>query len=142
MNESQPSNIIINSGGGSNKGGGFLDNILDNVFKWGILLLGIVIIVIIGVALYLLFFTQIGEKIIDLFDAGTNALANPTGFLWEATIGGFLGWLTAPLKPIEVSENATPPRRSRWRTPIGRIDFWADDFGEGDKPNSGGGGGF
>ncbi len=63
MSEVQSSNITINSNSGSNSSGSFFDNILNNVFKWGILLIGIVIIIALVAAIYFIFFSSTFEEI-------------------------------------------------------------------------------
>ncbi len=82
MSEVQSSNITINSNSGSNTSGSFFDNLLNNVFKWGILLIGVLIIIVIGAAIYFIFFSSTFE---DIQDSG-EVLGIPVYFLSNALI--------------------------------------------------------
>ena len=90
MSEVQPSNITINSNSGSSQGGSFFDNILNNVFKWGILLIGVLIIIGFGFAIYIFFFSDIIDTGFNVID-GLSLAIPPLGAIF--TVGGLLGRL-------------------------------------------------
>jgi hypothetical protein len=94
LSEIQPSNITINSNSGSNQGGSFFDNLLNNVFKWGILLIGIIILIIVGVIVYFVFFSDVVSDVLDFNFPFTNLLFPQITALFTA--GGFVARLFKP----------------------------------------------
>lgn len=85
---SETSNITINSNSGG--GGSFFDNLLNNVFKWGILLIGVFIIIGFAFLIYIFFFSDVIDSGFNFID-GLSLAIPPLGGLFVA--GGLLGRL-------------------------------------------------